>query len=1101
MQAVFHAYRAQTSQSSRDFDEVLPIEASVAKVTDTLRRVNALEKKFNIRITGEMLQAELTRMSQATRRPEILREIFAALNYDPRLVAEALARSNVVEQLTNNNPYFNEQWQLEKENYPAEIVEQAYTYATLDITSNSSFDDDTWRAMPAMPENVRPRMAVWTGVEMIVWGGGPETFSFKVNSGSRYNPATDMWLPVTGFNAPSRRAAHTLVWTGTEMIAWGGCTNVANFCSENSGGRYNPVTDSWSPVSLNNAPSPRHRHTAVWAGDRMIVWGGCRQTTTSVCRTSPIPDGGMYSPATDTWSGVTTADVGQVRHTAVWTGSEMIVFGGYGEEGNNKLGGRYNPNTNTWTPLNPAGAPFPRLDHTAIWTGTEMIIWGGVDGSLVPQNTGARYNPSTNTWAPTSTTNAPGPRRGHTAVWTGAEMIIWGGENSSVPGMNDGGRYNPATDAWTPTSSAGAPPPRADHVAVWTGTEMIVWGASGKTGGRYNPATNTWLPTGMNDAPDNRTQSKAVWTGAEMIVFGGDWGNIGSRYNPATAIWTPIRPLNEIPVRNDGFSLVWTGSEMIVWGGGITALWADGARYNPATDMWAIMSQAGAPSARTRHTAVWTGSEMIVWGGQTNEGLTNTGARYNPSTDAWAPIPNSNAPEPRYMHTAVVVGNQMVVWGGLGEASTFLNTGGRYNFSSNTWQPISTAGAPSPRYFHTAISTGTEMIIWGGRFTNVDTPSALNTGGRYNAVSDTWTPTSTVNAPSPRSRHTAVWTGSEMIVYAGNTENFTQFLNTGGRYNPATNSWRPTSMFRVGTQRAAHVAVWTGKSMLIWGGVVNDGDARAGYEYFARNVNTTRYDFDGDGRADVGVFRPSERTWHLQRTTSGYSAVPFGAATDKIVPADFDGDGKTDIAVFRDGVWYWLQSSNSSYQAVQFGVAADIPMPADFSGDGRAELAVYRNGVWWTLNLANNQSTAVQFGNASDTPVPADYDGDGKTDPAIYRGGTWWMLRSTEGVGVAQFGIATDRPVVADFDGDRRADRAVYRDGVWYVSATTQGFYAIQYGVASDVPVPADYDGDGRADLAVFRSGVWYRYLSQQGSSVVQFGRAGDLALSAAGGQ
>ncbi|CAN5581007.1 hypothetical protein BH10ACI1_BH10ACI1_10650 [soil metagenome] len=109
------------------------------------------------------------------------------------------------------------------------------------------------------------------------------------------------------------------------------------------------------------------------------------------------------------------------------------------------------------------------------------------------------------------------------------------------------------------------------------------------------------------------------------------------------------------------------------------------------------------------------------------------------------------------------------------------------------------------------------------------------------------------------------------------------------------------------------------------------------------------FDFDGDGRADISVFRPSDRVWYLNQSTAGFSATQFGLSTDKIAPADYDGDGRTDIATFRDGVWYWLNSSNGNFNAIQFGLADDVPVPADYTGDGRAELAVFRGGVWWTL--------------------------------------------------------------------------------------------------------------------------------------------------------
>ncbi|MDQ3800048.1 MAG: proprotein convertase P-domain-containing protein, partial [Acidobacteriota bacterium] len=261
-----------------------------------------------------------------------------------------------------------------------------------------------------------------------------------------------------------------------------------------------------------------------------------------------------------------------------------------------------------------------------------------------------------------------------------------------------------------------------------------------------------------------------------------------------------------------------------------------------------------------------------------------------------------------------------------------------------------------------------------------------------------------------------------------------------------------------------------------------------------------RFDFDGDGRSDISVFR--QGNWYLLQSTSGFTGTQFGLATDKLAPADYDGDRKTDIAVFREGNWYLLQSSNSAFRAQQFGSPGDKPVPSDYNGDGRAELAVYRNGDWHTLDLTNNQSTSVQFGNSTDKAVAADYDGDGKTDPAVYRDGVWYLLRSTQGFTSVQFGISTDKPITGDFDGDGKADQAVYRaaEGSWYINRSLDGqFTGIQFGISTDIPAAADYDGDGKTDIAVYRQGNWYILGSQSGGfTAAQFGLADDLPVPAA---
>jgi len=286
---------------------------------------------------------------------------------------------------------------------------------------------------------------------------------------------------------------------------------------------------------------------------------------------------------------------------------------------------------------------------------------------------------------------------------------------------------------------------------------------------------------------------------------------------------------------------------------------------------------------------------------------------------------------------------------------------------------------------------------------------------------------------------------------------------------------------------------------LLVGGVFNNYGG-APRDSLLRVVMTrpTRFDFDGDGKADVSVFR--QGNWYVQGSTAGFYGVRFGLTADLLAPADYDGDGKTDVAVFREGYWYYLRSSDNVFVGVQFGLANDVPVPADYDGDGRADVAVFRAGTWYFLNSSNNQFRGVQFGLASDKPVPANYDGDNRADIAVFRDGNWyWLESSTNQFRGLQFGIATDKPVPADYDGDGRDDQAVFRGGNWYIQRSSSGFYGVQFGVATDTPVPADYDGDGKADVSVFRDGNWYSLKSGNNQfSGMQFGIASDKPVPAA---
>jgi hypothetical protein len=232
-------------------------------------------------------------------------------------------------------------------------------------------------------------------------------------------------------------------------------------------------------------------------------------------------------PCTEnTWTATSTTNAPDARdsHTAVWTGSEMIVWGGYNGSSYLNTGGRYSPSTDSWTAASTINAPDARALHTAVWTGSEMIVWGGYNGSSF-LNTGGGYNPSTDSWTATSTTNGPDARDFHTAVWTGSEMIVWGGLSDINGYLNTGGRYNPSTDSWTATSTTNAPDARALHTAVWTGSEMIVWGGFNNshlnTGGKYCAGpTPTPTPTATATATATFTPTPtATFTPTPTATF------------------------------------------------------------------------------------------------------------------------------------------------------------------------------------------------------------------------------------------------------------------------------------------------------------------------------------------------------------------------------------------------------------------------------------------------------------------------------------------------------------------------------------------------------------------------------------------------------
>jgi N-acetylneuraminic acid mutarotase len=751
-----------------------------------------------------------------------------------------------------------------------------------DGSSPSCGADDTWSAIPgSFPIARWDHSAVWTGERMIVWGGYDGTW---FDDGGRYDPATETWSPISTVGAPSARAGHGAVWTGSEMLVWGG----GNGTVVDTGGRYDPMTDTWSPMSTTGAPAPRRDHSAIWTGTRMVVWGGA-------------DDAGV--------TGVTLAS-----------------------------GGRYDPVSDSWEPTSMVGAPRARRYHSTIWTGDEMIVWGGDVDSYVYLDTGGRYDPTLDTWSAVSMVNAPSARRNHGAVWTGDEMIVWGGEQENFPELlGDGARYDPLTNTWTPLPSSGAPDPMwRGLAAVWTGDRMLVWGGTnatwpdGSVGAAYDPVLDSWSSLSTLNAPLPSARRPVIWTGSEIIIWGGLATfslHTGGRYDPAADVWTPIGPDN--PTRREWHSTVWTGSQMIVWGGyrGTGSGWVSvdtGARYDPVTHDWTPTSLVGAPEYRDGHTAVWTGDEMIIWGGG-NSGIMNTGGRYDPLSDTWQPTSRIGAPAERAAHTAFWTGDRMIVWGGLlnSWSDIDLGDGGSYDPATDSWGPLSSVDAPAPRWGQTGVWTGDTLIVWGGH-----DGADLDTGGRYDPLTDSWTPTTTTGAPAARRLHQAVWLGDRMILWGGGSGpvgyDVDAVVDSGARYDPVTDSWTRTSQAAAPFARYSHTAVLAGDRMLVWGGrgvdyseYYDDGGA-----YCACAAATYYDDLDGDGFGD-----PAAR---VDGCAPPAGAVPYGSDCDDGDPDTWGAPSEVrDVGMQSAATLIWASPSAPGGSVVLYDVIRSDD-PTDF---------------------------------------------------------------------------------------------------------------------------------------------------------------------------
>jgi hypothetical protein len=288
---------------------------------------------------------------------------------------------------------------------------------------------------------------------------------------------------------------------------------------------------------------------------------------------------------------------------------------------------------------------------------------------------------------------------------------------------------------------------------------------------------------------------------------------------------------------------------------------------------------------------------------------------------------------------------------------------------------------------------------------------------------------------------------------------------------------------------------------------------------FGQVTLRTALDYDNDDHADYVIYRPSDSTWYILKSSGSINVQPFGIANeDYRTPGDYDGDGIGDLAVWRDnnGTWYRINSTDFTFRVQPWGLPGDEPVARDYDGDGKTDLAVVRDSggilTWYVFFIGTNSILHWPFGLSGDYVVPGDYDGDLKFDFAVARPGATpdspatFYFSNSQGYSFFEFGRSSDLVAPGDYDGDGKTDVAVVRAGAnpsdileWYVrlSSANGAVYPFTFGLTgTDLLVQNDYDGDGVTDPAVWRNTDGRFYIRYSGSAEMgvtgQWGLPGD---------